>query len=102
MHPNKYELMEQRGEQIAQAINSIFKNQKEDILKRPFVGIATLVRRELQRQNGITFKNEQEEIDFSAEYNTDAIAIELGKIIKYDDIKNYPAFKDAIDAYLSN
>lgn len=99
-HPNKYELMEKREEQINEAINSIFKNQKADILKRPTVGIVTLVRRELQRAGGVVLNNEQEENAFAAEYHTDAIVNELCKVVGFKDKNNYEGLKDAIDAYL--
>jgi hypothetical protein len=100
-HPNKYELLEKRQGQIVQAIQSILRNQKADVLKRPVVGIATLVRRELQRQGGVVLNNEQEEIAFAAEYNTDTIVDELCKIVGFDDKNNYEGLKDAVDAYLS-
>lgn len=99
-HPNKYELIEKRAEQIDNAINSIFKNSKDEARKRPVVGITTLVRRELQKQGGVILKSEEEENNFAAEYNTDAIVAELCKIVGYDDKNNYDGLKDAIDAYL--
>ena len=99
-HPNKYELIEKRQEQIGEAINSIFRTQKADILKRPAVGVVTLVRRELQRAGGVVLNKEQEENAFAAEYNTDAIITELCKVVGFEDRNDYKGLKDAIDAYL--
>jgi hypothetical protein len=99
-HPNKYELIEKRQEQICQAVNSIFKSQKADILNRPVVGVVTLVRRELQRAGGVVLNNEQEENAFAAEYNTDAIVAELCKTVGFEDRNDYQGLKDAIDAHL--
>ena len=99
-HPNKYELIEKRQEQIGEAINSIFRTQKLDILKRPTVGVVTLVRRELQRVGGVVLNNEQEENAFAAEYNTEAILTELSKVVGFEDRNDYQGLKDAIDAHL--
>lgn len=99
-HPNKYELLEKRQEQIAQAIESVLKGQKNDVLKRPVVGIATLVRRELQQQGGVVIKNDQEQDAFDAEYHTDVIVTELAKIVGFENTTDYAGLKDAVDEYL--
>ncbi len=84
-HPNKYELIEKRKEQIDSAIVSLFQSQKEDILKRPVIGVVQLVQRELQRQGGVVLKTEKEKDDFTAEYHTWAIIPQLAKFVGYKD-----------------
>ena len=99
-HPNKYALLEKRQEQINQAIVSVLQNQKKDVIKVPVVGVATLVRRELEKSGGVVIKNNQDQIAFDSEYNTNAIIDELCKIVGFDDNRDYKGLKDAVDAYI--
>ncbi len=101
-HPNKYELIEKRHEQIDEAIRDVFKNQKKDVLKRPAIGVVSLIRKELQEKAGVTFKSQQEEDDFIAEYHTDVILDRLCDFIGFKNRDDLPGISDAIEGYYQN
>ncbi len=98
-HPNKYQLMEKRAEQIDEAIDAVFKTQKADVLKRPAVGVVTLVQRELQKKSGIVIRNEEEQDAFDAEYYSGLIIDQICKFIGIDNTTDYGVLSEKIHAY---
>jgi hypothetical protein len=99
MHPNKYELIEKRREQIDTAIQTVFAKQKNDVLKRPAVGVVTLIQRELQKKAGAIFNSEKDSEDFSAEYNTNVIIPQLCKFVGFENETDYAGLSEAIQTY---
>lgn len=105
MYPNKAELLEKRREHIMQAIDSIFTNKKDEVLKAGMRGILKLIREELKEKAGVTFKSLddiEEEIKFNEEYNETAIMACLCEKVgfKSEDGGIYIDLEKAIHAFI--
>ncbi len=99
-HPNKYELIEKRNEYINEAIIAVMENQKEDVLKRPAVGLIDLVTRELRKKSNYDTQDPRQQENFRKEFEQGDIRSQICRHFGVADA-DFNSLEEKINSYYS-